>query len=587
MQRTTAPGSVSSLFVDDNSATSTTGTLLKAVDLNNHQEELANAITASGLSLSTAQDQLKKSIVSLATSKLASSSPASSSSILITALVAGTSYTITSVGTGNWTSIGAKDGIVGETFIATGVGTGSTATAIAGTPLMIRDIFGRAKVTDPISAQDIATKNYVDNFVAGFDFKSSVKAATTANITLSGTQTIDGVSLVAGDRVLVKDQTTAPSAANGIYVVGSSAWSRATDADIDSEVTSGLYVFVEQGSVNGSCGWVLTTTGTITLGTTGLTFTQFSAMGQITAGTGLAKTGTALATQTLAIDSTQPHGGTTITASTALVSPIHKPSADGTSAVQITKADGTTALVTVDTTNSLIGIGTAPSSILHLKAGVAAANGSPLKFTTGVNLTSIEAGAVEFDGTSITFTPNTSVGRATIPVTIYTSGAGTSLTATTETTSQNLFPTANDTITLPIGTYDITMVLKSTRGMVSATSAQLRIKFAGAGTAVGTFNGQATGSIVDGGATSQFLFLGVALNADSLVTVASTTVSGVYNVLITGILRISTAGTFIPQYSLSAGLVSASTATAPSSLNYMTIASIATSASAASTGAWT
>lgn len=144
----------------------------------------------------------------------------------------------------------------------------------------------------PTAASDAATKGYVDGIAAGIDIKASVKAATTANITLSGNQTIDGVSITAGMRVLVKDQST--GADNGIYVSSASAWARATDADTSAEVTAGMFVFVEEGTTNGDTGWVLTTDDTITLGSTSLAFTQFTGAGTITAGAGLTKTGSTI-----------------------------------------------------------------------------------------------------------------------------------------------------------------------------------------------------------------------------------------------------------------------------------------------------
>ncbi len=144
----------------------------------------------------------------------------------------------------------------------------------------------------PTADTAAATKAYVAASRSGLDVKASVRAATTANITLSGTQTVDGVALIAGDRVLVKDQSTA--SANGIYVVAASTWSRSTDADTDAEVHAGMFTFVEEGTVNADSGWVLSTNNPIVVGSTSLTFAQFSGAGQITAGAGLTKTGNTL-----------------------------------------------------------------------------------------------------------------------------------------------------------------------------------------------------------------------------------------------------------------------------------------------------
>jgi phage-related tail fiber protein len=147
-------------------------------------------------------------------------------------------------------------------------------------------------LADPTAAQDAATKAYVDATRQGLDVKDSVRAATTTNITLSAPQTIDGVSVIAGERVLVKDQSTA--SANGIYVVAAGAWTRATDADSSAKIPAGIFTFVEEGTANADTGWVLTTNNPITLGTTPLAFTQFSGAGQVTAGGGLTKTGNSL-----------------------------------------------------------------------------------------------------------------------------------------------------------------------------------------------------------------------------------------------------------------------------------------------------
>jgi Repeat of unknown function (DUF5907) len=154
--------------------------------------------------------------------------------------------------------------------------------------------FGSQKIVNlgtPTASSDAATKGYVDGYVQGLDSHASVKAASTANLTLSGTQTIDGIALIAGDRVLVKDQTT--QAQNGIYSVSATAWQRVTDMDSWAEVPN-AYVWVEQGTIQADTGWVVTSDQGGTLETTAITWVQFSGAGQITAGAGLTKTGNTL-----------------------------------------------------------------------------------------------------------------------------------------------------------------------------------------------------------------------------------------------------------------------------------------------------
>ena len=127
----------------------------------------------------------------------------------------------------------------------------------------------------------------------GLDVKESARVATTENITLSGLQTVDGVTLVAGDRVLVKDQTATET--NGIYVVvDGGAWTRSTDADEPSELNAGTFVFVEEGSANSDSGFAVSSDNPITIGTDAMVWTQFSGAGTVVAGVGIDKTGVTL-----------------------------------------------------------------------------------------------------------------------------------------------------------------------------------------------------------------------------------------------------------------------------------------------------
>ena len=143
--------------------------------------------------------------------------------------------------------------------------------------------------TAPSASTDIANKSYVDSVAQGLNIKSAVLAATTTSITLVGGQVVDGVTLVAGDRVLVKNQSVA--SANGIYNVQTTAWTRTTDADTWNELVS-AFVFVEQGTTQADTGFVCTADPGGTLGVTAVNWTQFSGAGTYTAGTGLTLSGT-------------------------------------------------------------------------------------------------------------------------------------------------------------------------------------------------------------------------------------------------------------------------------------------------------
>ena len=200
-------------------------------------------------------------------------------------------------------------GIVTSTGNATAVANGAIAIAkLATDPLSYANMtapsasvaFNSQKLTglaDGTAAQDAATKSQVDAAQAGLDAKDSCRVATTANITLSGEQTIDGVTTTT-DRVLVKNQTA--GAENGIYVSASGAWARSTDADANVEVTAGLYTLITEGTTLAGQGFVLTTDDPITVGTTVLTFSQFSGVGDLVGGTGITKSG-----NTISVDASQ------------------------------------------------------------------------------------------------------------------------------------------------------------------------------------------------------------------------------------------------------------------------------------------
>ena len=156
------------------------------------------------------------------------------------------------------------------------------------------------------------SSSYVDSVTSGLSVKSPVKVATTGNLAATynngaGTLTassnfalsVDGVTVSVNDRILVKDQS--PAAQNGFYKVtatgsGSAAFvlTRTPDADAASELVAGAFAFVEEGTANADNGYVLSTDGAVTLGTTAINFEQFSGAGQISAGDGLAKTGNSL-----------------------------------------------------------------------------------------------------------------------------------------------------------------------------------------------------------------------------------------------------------------------------------------------------
>ena len=201
-------------------------------------------------------------------------------------------------------------------------------------------------LADPTSDNDAANKGYVDGVAQGLDIKDSVRAATTANITiataLNNGDTLDGVSLSTNDRVLVKNQNTASE--NGIYIVGSSP-ARADDLAAGADA-AGAFTFVESGTVNADNAFVCSSDkGSAVVGTNNLSFVQFSGAGQIVAGDGLDKSA-----NTLSVD-LKSNGGLVIE-STEIAVNLSASSITGTLAV----SDGGTGATSASNARTNLGL---------------------------------------------------------------------------------------------------------------------------------------------------------------------------------------------------------------------------------------
>lgn len=242
----------------------------------------------------------------------------------------------------------------------------------------------------------------------------------------------------------------------------------------------------------------------------------------------------------------------------------------------ITLPDSTTTMVGTDVAQTLT------NKILQPRAGTATAGTAPIKLTSGTNLTTAEAGAVEYDGTVATLTPNTSLGRAIIATPVYTLGASPSTTLTLN-TNVPLFPAANDTITLPIGTYLIDTAFQITVA-TSTVSATVALNMAGGGTATGTVSWTAHSSITAGGSANLFRVASAAIGTNAVVTAASAVAGRVYIVNARGIMRITAAGTIIPSVQWSATLTSGVLTWEPS--NHMIITPLSSSGTANFSGAF-
>ena len=242
--------------------------------------------------------------------------------------------------------------IVGATVTVTSAG----AISLAGTEINANST-KILNLADPVNGGDAANKQYVDSVAEGLNVKAAVIAATTANITLSGAQTIDGIAIVAGDRVLVKNQT-AP-AENGIYVAAAGAWARSTDMDVWAEFP-GAFTFVTTGTDYADTGWVCTSDAGGTLGTTAVTWSQFSGAGQYTAGEGLDLTGVVFSVNVDEVTTTITGDAVVVKASAQFVTPdIGAATGTSLSATGTVTADDTITGGNIATSGTVSSTGTA------------------------------------------------------------------------------------------------------------------------------------------------------------------------------------------------------------------------------------
>ena len=390
-----------------------------------------------------------------------------------------------------------------------------------------------SNVATPVAGTDAANKNYVDGAVAGLSWKQAVAAATTADLgtvvynngtagvgatlTNGGTQAafaVDGYSAAVNDRILVKNQ--AAPAQNGIYVVttvgsGSTNWvlTRSADSNTGAEIF-GEAVYVDQGSTLKNTGWTQTTSGTITVGTTAIAYSQFSGSGTYTAGTGLTLTGNTFALSTPVAVTL---GGTGV--STAATNG------------QLLIGNGSGFTLATLTAGTAIGISNASGSITINNTGVTsnvAGTGITVSGATGA-VTISNAGTLSVQGTANQVLVNGTSGSAV-------TGAVTlTLPQSIATTSSVTFANVTDSALTANGA-----VFAGTSGILQSTAAmtngQILIGSTGAapvaatltaGTAVSITNGGGTVTIANTGVTSAVAGAGISVSgATGAVTIANT-----------------------------------------------------------------
>ena len=384
---------------------------------------------------------------------------------------------------------------------------GTTTVALGGTTLTPAGLTSVTVTQDPTQALQLATKQYVDASAQGLDAKASVVNSTTANLTATyanGTAGVgatltnsgslvafssDGISNSVGDRVLVKNQTTASQ--NGIYTVttvgsGAVAWvlTRSTDMDQWAEVPSS-YVWVESGTLYGDTGWVCTSNAGGTMGTTAITWVQFAGAGTYTAGTGLTLTGTQFSITNTAVTAGSYGSATQVGTFTV--------NAQG----QLTLAGNTTVTPAV---GSITGLGTGVATALAVNVGTAGAfvvNGGVLGTPSSGTVTNLTGTAsININGT---------VGATTANTGAFTTISATGVITSTVATGTAPFTVASTTTVANLGATNTvnTGITLTTTGatnyitFVTATSGNLP-QLVNSSITANAVNGTITGGIAGG-----------------------------------------------------------------------------------------
>ncbi len=355
--------------------------------------------------------------------------------------------------------------------------------------------------TAPVGGNDVVNKTYLDYFAAGLSWKQPVLCATTANITLTGLQTLDGVTVVAGDRVLVKNQSTASQ--NGIYLASATAWSRAPDADTWNELISAI-TFIETGSTLTGSAWYCTAQPGGTLGTTAVNWSNFSVAASYSAGTGLT-----LASNVFSITNTGVSAGAYGSASKTLTATVNAQGqltvlAASDIAIANTQVSG---LGTMSTQNA---------------TGVAITGGS----LNGVTIGGTTAGAIT--GTTITATTFNGAGTGLTGTASALSIGGSAGSATTATTATNLANGAAGSIPYQTASGATSMLATGTGVLVGGTTPSYSSSPTLTGTNFSSIpNGALTNSSITLGSTA--VSLGATASTVTALTLANATVSNYEN----------------------------------------------------------